>query len=293
MELEHYRNFVTIVDCGSLSAAASVLHVAQPALTAQVKNMQKRYGAPLLKMRRGARSVELTDAGTILYNKAKYICAIEESTRHEIESLANGAAGRLAVSLSPSMSIGFIQNFLSGFARLNPDVEYELYEVNSDGQTRQLLNGVTEIGVANAKLRQPTRFETLFTRREELGIVYHKETKWIDPEKIYLDLEDLEDVPICLSRGCSEQFLTICSDSHIYPHILAINTTKQSTLMWARQKIGVAIVPIAPGENLGDELTCRFVQDERMYLSKTLSVVRDRPLSPVAQNFIRYYSEHS
>jgi DNA-binding transcriptional LysR family regulator len=38
MNLEHYRNFITIVDCGNLTAAAEELHIAQPALTAQVKN---------------------------------------------------------------------------------------------------------------------------------------------------------------------------------------------------------------------------------------------------------------
>lgn len=293
MDLEHYRNFVTIVNCGNLSAAAERLHIAQPALTAQLKNLQKKYGAPLLHIRRGARNVELTEAGTILYNKARYLCAIEESTLREINSLQNGSSGRLAISLSPSMSLHFIKNYLSGFARENPQIEYALYEVGIAEQTRQLLDGVTEIGVANAKLKQPDQFNTLFTRKEELSIVFHPDTDWIDPDKAVLDLKDLEDIPLCLSRGCSEQFLTICRDSRIYPRVLAINTTKMSTLMWAREKIGVAVVPSAPAEDFGPELCNRFVNDDRMYLSKTLSIVKGRPLSPAAQNFIRYYSEHS
>ena len=293
MNLEHYRNFITIVDCGNLTAAAAALHIAQPALTAQVKAMQEKYGATLLRIHRGARTIEVTPEGMILYNKAKYLCAIEDSTQREITSARNGTAGKLSISLSPSMSVLFIQNFLSGFAMLNPDVEYELHEVNIIEQTRQLLDGISEIGIANAPLVQAGRFETLFTRKERLGIIYHKDSHWLDEKKVYLDLEDLEGIPLCLSRGCSERFLGICDESHIYPRILCISTTKLSTLMWARQKAGVALVPVGTGEQFEDYLCCRFVQDERMFVDKTLSVVKDRPLSAVAQKFLKYYNEHS
>lgn len=293
MNLEHYRNFITIVDCGNLTAAAEELHIAQPALTAQVKAMQEKYGATLLRIHRGARNIEVTNEGMILYNKAKYLCAIEDSAQREITSARNGVAGKLTISLSPSMSVLFIQNFLSKFSLQNPDVEYELHEVNIAEQTRQLLDGISEIGVANAPLLQASRFETLFTRKENLGIIYHRDTHWFNENKVYLDLEDLEGVPLCLSRGCSTQFLNICSDSHIYPRVLCISTTKLSTLMWARQKAGVAIVPVGTGEQFEDYLHCRFVQDDRMFVNKTLSIVKDRPLSAVAKNFLKYYDEHS
>ena len=98
MDIEHYRNFIAIVDCGNISAAAQHLHVAQPALTAQVKAMQRKFGAELLRVRRGARSVELTDAGAILYNKARFLCAIEDSVKSEIISVVNGISGKLSIS---------------------------------------------------------------------------------------------------------------------------------------------------------------------------------------------------
>lgn len=293
MNLEHYRNFIAIVDCGNLTAAAEELHIAQPALTVQVKTLQEKYGATLLRIHRGARNIEVTNEGMILYNKAKYLCAIEDSAQREITSAKNGIAGKLSISLSPSMSVLFIQNFLSGFSLQNPDVEYELHEVNIIEQTRQLLDGISEIGVANAPLVQASRFETLFTRKENLGVIYHKNTHWFNENKVYLDLEDLEGVPLCLSRGCSEQFLNICNDSHVYHRVLCISTTKLSTLMWARQKAGVAIVPVGTGEQFEDYLLCRFVQDDRMFVNKTLSIVKDRPLSAVAKNFLKYYNEHS
>ena len=50
MTLDSYRNFVTIVDCGSIVAAANKLLIAQPSLSNQLKNIEKTYGAKLLRM---------------------------------------------------------------------------------------------------------------------------------------------------------------------------------------------------------------------------------------------------
>ena len=289
MDLSVYRNFIAIVECGNLSAAAEHLHIAQPALTTQMKNLQKSYGTTLMHIKRGARNIEVTDAGSILYNKAKFLLALESEAHREIAACEQGTAGKLRISLSPSMSILFVQNFLVGFSKLNPGIQYDLYEVPIQEQTEQLLSGMTEIGVANAPLIQTHRFETLYQKKERLAVICHKDATFFDNSHRNLVLEDLEDAPLCLSRGCSQLFFNICSDSRLYPHILSISTTKLSALMWAQQNIGVAIVPMGTGESLPPDLVCHFIQDDRMYLSKTLSIVKDRPLSPVAKNFINYY----
>ena len=84
MDIEYYRNFIAIVEAGSISAAAKQIAIAQPALSNQLKVLQKRFGTQLLHVRRGGHSIELTDAGCILYNKAKYICSAENSALKEI-----------------------------------------------------------------------------------------------------------------------------------------------------------------------------------------------------------------
>ena len=80
MTLESYKNFVTIVECGSILAAANKLLIAQPSLSNQLKNIEKNYGTTLII--RGSRSIELTDAGRIFYQKAKQICQLEENLKN-------------------------------------------------------------------------------------------------------------------------------------------------------------------------------------------------------------------
>ena len=62
MDMEYYRNFIAIVEAGSLSAASKRVHVAQPALSNQLKLLQKKFGTQLVNIRRGVHNIELTNA---------------------------------------------------------------------------------------------------------------------------------------------------------------------------------------------------------------------------------------
>ena len=97
MTLDSYKNFVTIVESGSILAAANRLLIAQPSLSNQLKNIEKNYGAQLLI--RGSRSLELTDAGRVFYRKAKEICRLEESLRNDITNHKTGFAEMLKISI--------------------------------------------------------------------------------------------------------------------------------------------------------------------------------------------------
>lgn len=291
MDIEYYRNFVTIVESGSLSAAAKRLSIVQPALSNQLKILTKHFGAPLLQMKRGGHSLALTEAGTILYNKARFICSVESDAKKEIADSNAGFSGTLRISLSPSMSISFIKTYLSGFAKKNPLINYELYEVSPDEQLEQLLGGITEIGVTNGPLKQGFRFESINQAREHLVVLIHKNSPFLTPRK-NLSLQDLEDLPLCLSRGCAELFTSVCQDSRLFPRILSVTTTKLSAIAWAEQNMAIAIVPFSGKETFNPDLIIKPLKDDRLYLNNTISFVKGRPLSAVAKTFLDYLNNH-
>ncbi len=289
MDIEFYRNFISIVETGSISSAAKRIGIAQPALSNQLKVMQRRFDTPLLQIRRGGHNIKLTSAGHILYNQAKVICRAESSAAKEIASCIGGFSGTLRLSLSPSMSIPFIRNYLGKFAQQYPKINYELYEVTIAEQTRQLLSKKTEIGVANAPLQQMKAFETLFSRKAKLIALFHKDSPYLKNDEPYIRLEDLIDVPLHLSRGCGPCFLSVCLHSHIKPKILSVNTTKLSTIEWARQNAGVAIVPAAIGETFDPLIRKREFKDERLCVETTISIVKGRTLSAAADMFLKFF----
>ena len=145
MTLDSYRNFVTIVDCGSIVAAANKLLIAQPSLSNQLKNIEKTYGAKLLL--RGNRSLELTDAGRIFYKRAKEICMMEEGLRNELLNQKAGCSELLKISIPAGNSPYFLHKFFDAFITKHPKVNYDFYEIPSEFVIPNVLNGITEIGL--------------------------------------------------------------------------------------------------------------------------------------------------
>lgn len=124
MNFEHYKNFVTIAECRSISAAAEQLHIAQSALSSQVKHFEEDMGTELLI--RKPRSVELIDAGTVFYRAVKNMIRLDEAARKEIRDCRMGKRGILKLGLTPSLPDGRIQKILQNFSEHNPNVSYNI-----------------------------------------------------------------------------------------------------------------------------------------------------------------------
>ena len=75
-----------------------------------------------------------------------------------------------------------------------------------DEQTQQLLDGKTEIGIANAPLLQVNRFETIYRKRDRLIALFHKDSPYLNGNKPHILLDDLEDVRYACRAGAARCF---------------------------------------------------------------------------------------
>ena len=288
MELDCYRNFLAIVEAGSFTAAAECVHVAQPALSKQLRNLENHFGAKLIITTRGSRQLILTEAGRVLYQKAKYICSLEDLACSEINSIMGGVRGTLRFSITSSRSALFIKSSLVNFCQLYPKITCELYEASIEEQTQQLLNGITELGILSTPVTRQDDFEILFRRDEELAAVYHKDSIWLDSSKADIKLHDLEDIPL---SGCCNIFKNACADLGLVPNIVCISTSRNTAMQWAAEKAAVSIFPVEPGEDLGEDYIVKKIADINADVYKTVVKVKDRPLSVAAQHFLKYYAK--
>ena len=101
MEIDNYRNFLAIVEAGSMTSASEFVHIAQPALSKQLKSLEGYFGTKLIITTRGSKHLILTDAGKILYHKAKYICSLEDMARIEIDDISDGNRGTPPTPVHP------------------------------------------------------------------------------------------------------------------------------------------------------------------------------------------------
>lgn len=291
MELDNYRNFLAIVEAGSFTSAASYVHIAQPALSKQLRAMEAFFGAKLIITTRGSRQLLLTEAGRILYQKAKYICSLEDLAKSEIDSVMGGVMGTLRFSISNSRSALFIKSSLKSFSQLYPNITYELYEASIAEQAQQLLNGITEIGIFSTPVDHQGNFEILFRRDEELVAAFRKDSVWLDNDKPTITLKELADIPLSLSAGCSDMFRQSCAEESIEPRIICISTTRDTALEWCSENAAVSIIPVEPTEQLGDDYVLKKIIDIDADVYKTVVKVKDRPLSIAAQHFLKFYAK--
>ena len=150
MTLESYRNFVTIVECGSILAAANQLLIAQPSLSNQLKNIEAYYGAKLLI--RNRHKLELTDAGRVFYLHAREICQAEEKLHNEIHNKKTAFSELLKLSIPAGNSAYFLHHLFDDFRAAYPKVNFDFYEIPSDFAIPNVLNHVTEIGLIRSSL---------------------------------------------------------------------------------------------------------------------------------------------
>src|ERR1700742_2604812 len=98
MQFRHLRYFVKIVEAGSFSRAATTIHVAQPALSQQIGELEEQLGLSLLH--RSARGVRPTAAGEVLYREASSILRLMEQLPGVVRSSSGETEGSVALGMS-------------------------------------------------------------------------------------------------------------------------------------------------------------------------------------------------
>lgn len=118
MTLVQLNNFIRIAELGSLSKAAAVIRIAQPALSRQVRQLELELGNPLLV--RHAWGVSLTPAGELLLARARRLAFEVDSTRDAVQALAAEPTGRVAIAVPSSLAVCLLPPLAAVIARRYP-----------------------------------------------------------------------------------------------------------------------------------------------------------------------------
>jgi DNA-binding transcriptional LysR family regulator len=136
--LDHLRYFQAVARCGSLSAAARVLQVSQPGLTAVIKQLEESFGTKLLvRMRTG---VSLTSTGEELLRFANESLVRLEELEQRITGLESDEAGSFVIGCHESLGAYFLPQWMTQFLESNPRIQITL----SNAPSRVVLNATVE-----------------------------------------------------------------------------------------------------------------------------------------------------
>ena len=152
METRQLTAFCTVVDRGSFSQAAERLGVTQPAVSLQIRSLEKRLGQQLLD--RSGRRVEPTEAGLRLYRGAQRLLALEEQLLEEVAAELDGAvSGRLEIGSSSGPGGTVLPLLLCEFQGSYPDVTVALSVFDTQTVVELVARRELELGVVGAARR--------------------------------------------------------------------------------------------------------------------------------------------
>jgi DNA-binding transcriptional LysR family regulator len=187
--------FCAVVERRSFSHAAEQLGVTQPAVSLQIRSLEKRLGVQLFD--RSGRRVEPTEAGTRLYRNAQRLLAMEEQLLADLGSEAEGdLVGRLEIGGSTGPGGTVLPVVLAEFQQLHPAVHVALAVSDTQHVVEQVARREVELGVVGASRRhRGVTFEPFF--RDEVVLAVPVGHRFAGKE---VSLEELRSEPLVLMQ---------------------------------------------------------------------------------------------
>jgi len=163
MELRHLRYFVAVAGEENVSRAALKLHVSQPGLSRQIRDLEDELGLELFE--RSAKSVSLTEAGRVFWDEAEAILKRVDSAIEATRTAARGGVGELHVGYAPSPTARLLPAALRAFQGAAPGVRVLLYDLSTEEMLAKLRDGVLQLAI----LVKPERAMLRGLKFEELA----------------------------------------------------------------------------------------------------------------------------
>ncbi|MGW1376289.1 LysR family transcriptional regulator [Streptomyces sp. NPDC002446] len=253
MELRQLQYFVAVVEEASFTRAAARLHLAQPGVSAQIRQLERELGQPLLD--RSGRSVTVTEVGAAVLAAARAALAAVEGIRHTVDEFTGLLRGRVAIGLVSGATIGAfdVPSLLADFHDDHPQVEISLTEDTSERMLAALHAGeldVAVIGLAQEEPPQGVSLQILIDVPLVAAVAPH-DPLCAPPGRSSVPLTALRDRPlISLPRGTGLRGVLerACADAGFRPRIAFEAAAPPVLAQLAARGLGVAVIPAVPAE---------------------------------------------
>ena len=145
MQLVELRTFLAVAEEKSFSAAAQRLFITQPAISKRIQSLENHLGTPLFD--RIGKRVYLTEAGSLLIDRAETMLRLAKDTEKEIFNLNDTISGRLNLATSHHIGLHRLAPVLKDFSQRYPDVQLDIQFEDSEVAYQMVRSGQVELAV--------------------------------------------------------------------------------------------------------------------------------------------------
>lgn len=244
MELRHLRYFVAVAEQRHFGRAAERLHMAQPPLSQQIRQLEAELGVTLLA--RTTRRVDLTPAGAAYLERAREILAAVDTAGNEAARIASGRSGRLMVGCVGSATYSLLPALAKALRAELPDVEFGFQgEMLSPDQAAALGEGSLDLGLLRP-LPDTTGLTFTDVRRDRLLVAMPREHRFATRRR--LRVVDLESEGLIIHAGDGRSAMnTVVQDlfdsAGLQAHVVHEVAETSTLVTFVAANLGVAIVP--------------------------------------------------
>ncbi|MEU8524101.1 MULTISPECIES: LysR family transcriptional regulator [Streptomyces] len=288
MELRRLQYFVAVVEEGGFTRAAARLHLSQPGLSAQIRQLEKELGQPLLD--RSGRTVTPTEVGRAVLPYARAALAAVDGVRQTVDEYTGLLRGRVTLGIvSGAAGRAFeLPALLADFRDAHPRVEISLTEDSSERMRAALLAGeldVALLGTADAE-PPPGLAYRVVVDEPLVALVTGDHPLAVRGEVPLSDLRERS--LICLPRGTGVRTVLerACAAAGFAPQVAFEAAAPQVLAQLAARGLGVAVLPW--GEEPVPDGSLRAVRIVRPVLRGRVALAwrADGPASPAARAFL-------
>lgn len=293
MDLKRVRTFVAVAEQGSVSKAALRLHITQPALSRQIRDLQQELGLRLFD--RVGRGLVLTAEGEQLLGDCRNLLGYAGSLSERAQLLRRGDTGVLKVGASPVQIEAVLSTFLRRYAERYPDVQVRLVEAVGPDILAMLERGEIHLGILLQALEaDDRRFGTYPVPPIGLLAACHPSFPFDSGSTI--EVGPLASYPLLLLDSgfvIRRTFDAVCRLARVKPNVRFESRAPSNLLALAEAGHGVAIIPSVVQTHRYTLRTVRITH-ERKPLLEPLRVVWDkrRALPRYAEDFSQSLSAH-
>lgn len=306
MDYKSLKYFITVVEEGTISAAAKKLYMSQPPLSNQMYKLEEELGCRLFE--RTAKRIVLTGAGKLLYDRAKLVINNLDVLKEEVSDYDKKHSGVVRIGMVSSVADTAISKQIADFAKAHPGVTLDIFESNTYQMLERLNARTLHFCIVRTPF-VPTHFkqETLINGR----VVAIGKKNFFDKADTSaktdasaktgisaktgasdtISLADLAGKPIILYRRW-EAIIGGFFDQHQLPfHVVCRNDDARTSLFYAEQGLGVALMPISAAHSEVPDIVCKEIEgdpwktdivllyDDTTYLPECAKDLRDHLLA--------------
>lgn len=288
MKLHVLRYFIAVAQERSITRASEVLHVTQPTLSRQLRELEQETGCTLFN--RDAHGITLTDDGWFLLHRAQEIVDLADRTEQELAGGRGELSGTVALGCTECQGFHALANFMGAFLAQHPHVRFDLHTGYTDTMEEQIQSGVIDLALLIANVDTSGYGYVTLPQADRWGVLVRRDSPLA--QRPAVALSDIVNEPLILPRRAQAMgnIMNWFGGNPVDLRIVATYSLLSNAVLLVEHGLGVAVCMDGAIGVRGSEQCCFVPLTPARTQQSILAWRRGRVLGPAAAAFVEMVS---